>query len=101
MMNPIKVLIFGTDDIFPKLKPYYDKQVEEGNMEIVGYATFNFRNDSINFYETLDGKPFQPDTQFNKIIISSRNRFFVYLELVKSFYSNGGGGHVTYPLIMF
>ena len=30
-----KTLIFGTDDLYPKLKPLYDAEVERGNLEIV------------------------------------------------------------------
>lgn len=30
-----KALIFGTDDIYPKLKPFYDAAVEKGTLEIV------------------------------------------------------------------
>ena len=35
-----KALIFGTDDLYPDLKPYYAKEVERGNLEIVAYAVF-------------------------------------------------------------
>jgi len=34
----VKALIFGTDDFYPKLKPFYDKEVEKGTLEVVGYA---------------------------------------------------------------
>lgn len=34
----VKALIFGTDDLYPTLKPFYDQQVQIGNLEIVGYA---------------------------------------------------------------
>ena len=30
-----KTLIFGTDDLYPKMKPFYDAEVERGNLEIV------------------------------------------------------------------
>ena len=30
-----KVLIFGTDSLYPKLKPLYDAEVERGNLDIV------------------------------------------------------------------
>ncbi|MBQ3725944.1 MAG: hypothetical protein II902_02610 [Selenomonadaceae bacterium] len=33
-----KALLFGTDDLFETLKPFYLKEVERGNLEIVGYA---------------------------------------------------------------
>ena len=36
----VKALIFGTDDLFPQLKPFYETEVQRGNLEIVGYAVF-------------------------------------------------------------
>ena len=36
----LRTLIFGTDDLYPKLKPYYAREVERGNLEIVAYAVF-------------------------------------------------------------
>ena len=37
-MAAIKTLIFGIDsELHATLKPYYDKQVKNGKMEIVGY----------------------------------------------------------------
>ena len=33
-----KALIFGVDDIFNELKPYYAREVHRGNLEIVAYA---------------------------------------------------------------
>ena len=34
----VKVLIWGVDDLFPQLAPYYFQRVKEGVMEIVGYG---------------------------------------------------------------
>ena len=33
-----KALLFGTDDLFNELKPFYDREVQRGTFEIVGYA---------------------------------------------------------------
>ena len=33
-----KVLLFGTDDLFNELKPFYDREVERGTFEVAGYA---------------------------------------------------------------
>ena len=33
-----KTLLFGTDDLFKKLFPYYTQEVERGNLEIVAAA---------------------------------------------------------------
>ena len=35
-----KTLIFGTDDLFNELRPYYEQEVQRGNLEIVAYAVF-------------------------------------------------------------
>ena len=42
-----KALIFGTDDLYPKLKPLYDAEVQRGNLEIVAEAELT--NGMINF----------------------------------------------------
>ena len=44
----VKALIFGTDDLFPQLKPFYDLEVQRGNLEIVGYAVLT--GEKINFF---------------------------------------------------
>ena len=33
-----KTLIFGVDDMFGQLKPFYDQQIQRGTLEIVAYA---------------------------------------------------------------
>ena len=42
-----KALIFGTDDIYKELKPFYEREVQRGNLEIVAYA--ELENDNVNF----------------------------------------------------
>ena len=49
-----KTLIFGVDDMFNELKPYYDREVQRGNLEIVAYAVFE--NSGIRIV-TPEGKP--------------------------------------------
>ena len=44
----VKALIFGVDDFFPQLKPYYDMAVQRGDIDIVGYAVFE--QDVIRLY---------------------------------------------------
>ena len=34
----LKTLIFGVDDLFNELQPYYISEVERGNIEIAAYA---------------------------------------------------------------
>lgn len=33
-----KTLIFGVDDLFNELKPYYAREVQSGNLEVVAFA---------------------------------------------------------------
>ena len=33
-----KTLIFGVDDMFGKLQPYYNQAIQRGTLEIVAYA---------------------------------------------------------------
>ena len=88
-MEPIKALIFGIDDLFPTLKPYYDREVEKGNLEIVGYAVFQGNN--IIFVKNLQGEPLQ-ELSFQKIIISSQNNFMPIYKAVKAIFKDTRGG---------
>ena len=36
----VKTLIFSVDDLFNELKPFYDMEVQRGDIDIVGYAVF-------------------------------------------------------------
>ena len=36
----IKALTFGNSAFYPSLKPFYDNEVQKGNIEIVGHAFF-------------------------------------------------------------
>lgn len=49
MTVAVKALIFGVDDLYPKLKPFYDLEVQRGNLEIVGYAALE-NNGSVKLY---------------------------------------------------
>lgn len=49
----VKALIFGIDDLFPQLKPFYEAEVQRGNLEIVGYAVFE--NNKWRIYANPDG----------------------------------------------
>ena len=44
----VKALIFGIDDLFNELKPFYELAVQRGDIDIVGYAVFE--KGTINFY---------------------------------------------------
>ena len=49
----VKALIFGVDDMFNELKPYYAMAVQRGELEIVGYAVFE--KDGIKLYPAKGG----------------------------------------------
>ena len=44
----VKALIFGIDDLFPQLQPFYEMAVQRGDIDIVGYAVFE--QDVIRLY---------------------------------------------------
>ena len=67
----VKVLMFGTDDLYPQLKPFYDQAVYQGLIEIVGYA--RFENGIIN-----------NELSFDFAIISSRINFYRNLKMLES-----------------
>lgn len=60
-----KVLLFGTDDFYPKLKPLYNAEVEKGNLEIV--ATVD-ASDKSGELDNLSG--------FDFVIISAHKTFY-------------------------
>lgn len=45
----VRALIFGVDDLYPQLKPFYDLEVQRGNLEIVGYAALE-NNGGVKLY---------------------------------------------------
>ena len=92
-MKPIKALIFGIDDIFPQLKPYYDKEVENGNLEIIGYAAFQGNN--VIFTKNLQGEPLQ-ELLFQKVIISSKNNFMLQFKILEAFFKVYRGGGIEF-----
>ncbi len=49
----VKALIFGTDDLYPQLKPFYEQEIKRGNLEIVGYAVLE--NDKWLIYANPSG----------------------------------------------
>ena len=53
----VKALIFGVDDLFNELKPFYEMFAQRGEIEIVGYA--NFEKDGVKLYSVGGGRPAQ------------------------------------------
>ena len=74
----VKALIFGVDDLFPQLKPFYEKEVQRGNLEIVGYAVI--RNDGVMLYPIHRGGV----VDFQIAIISSQKNFYQRLKMLES-----------------
>lgn len=60
-----KALIFGTDDLYPKLKPLYDAEVQRGNLEIVACV------DDVSKLKEVDNF-----TDIDLAIISSHKKFY-------------------------
>ena len=68
-----KTLIFGTDDLYGKLRPYYLYAVKQKFLDIAAYAVF--ANGKINFV-TPDGKPTKKLSGIQFAIVSSKNNFY-------------------------
>ena len=52
---PIKALTFGNSIYYPTLKYFYDKEVQRGNLEIIGHAFFEDGGLKIILNENLGG----------------------------------------------
>lgn len=78
-----KTLIFGTDDLYPSLKPFYDAEVKRGNLEITAHA--ELANDTVNLVYT-DGKRggAYDFNDFELAIISSSNDFYNRMKLLEA-----------------
>ena len=76
-----EALLFGTDDMFNVLKPFYDREVQRGNLKIVGYALLE--NGKVTLVDA-DGKPGGGDFQFDLAIISSQKDFYNRVKFLES-----------------
>ena len=81
---PVKALIFGTDDLYPTLKPFYKSEVEKGNLDIVGYAVVE--NNSIGIFRSTDGGGYEPveNLGFDIAVISSKNYFYERMKFLEN-----------------
>ena len=80
-----KTLLFGVDAIFDELKPYYDRAIRQGLLEIVAYAVIN-PNGDIRFV-TPDGKP--SDGEYDSVdvdivIVSAHINFYRRVKFLES-----------------
>ena len=66
----VKAIIFGVDDIFHELKPFYDMAIQRGEFEIIGQAVLE--QGEIKIVTAQDTDP----RNFEIVIISSRNNFY-------------------------
>ena len=96
-MTAVKALIFGIDEFFPFLKPYYDQEVAKGNLEITGYVVLD--KNKVYLLKNLNGEPLQ-NLSFQKVIISSKDYFLAKFKLLQSMFNTftGGGGGTNIKL---
>ncbi|MBQ7705170.1 MAG: CatB-related O-acetyltransferase [Selenomonadaceae bacterium] len=74
-----KTLIFGTDDLFFELKPYYERAVLNDTLEICAYAVFE--KNGIKVYPTRQGGG---KNDYQIAIISSQNHFYQRLKMLEN-----------------
>jgi len=74
----VKALIFGTDDLFNELKPFYEVAVQRGDIDIVGYAVFE--NNAVKLYPARGGVD---PRHFEVAIISSRQNFYDRMKMLE------------------
>ena len=81
----LKTLIFGVDDIFNELKPYYAREVQRGNLEIVAFAVLE--NNGIRIVPA-DGQSrgggVNQSPNFELAIISSHNNFYQRMKFLEA-----------------
>lgn len=79
----LKALIFGGDDIFSELKPYYTEAVRHKTFEIVAYGE---PKDGGILFASLDNKPMGLDDllAIDMAIISSHKNFYERMKLLEA-----------------
>ena len=75
-----KTLLFGVDDLFEKLLPYYTQEVERGNLEIVAAAVIE--NEKVTIIDNT-GKV-GGGVEFELAIISSKNNFYNQMKFLEA-----------------
>ena len=75
----VKALIFGVDDMFNGLRPYYEMFVQRGDIEIVGYAVFE--QGTIKLFSPQGGGG--DLSNFEIAIISSRQNFYDRMKMLE------------------
>lgn len=76
-----KTLIFGVDDLFNELNPYYVHEVQRGNLEIAAFAVLE--GGKVTLVPATD-RPEEEELNFELAIISSRNDFYNRMKFLES-----------------
>ncbi|MBQ4495402.1 MAG: CatB-related O-acetyltransferase [Selenomonadaceae bacterium] len=84
-----KALIFGTDDAYEKLKPFYEAEVKRGNLEIVARGTMEGDNVNIVYADGRRGGV-EDIPNFDLAIISTlmnfnKNDFYPQMKLLEAY----------------
>ena len=75
-----KTLLFGVDEIFDELKPYYEREIQRGVLEVVAVAVIE--NNTVKFV-TPDGKPLT-NLDIDIAIISSWKNFYSHMKYLEA-----------------
>jgi len=79
----VKALIFGNDNLFQRFKPFYDKEVEKGNLEIIGYA--DATKDDFTIYSSPDFSNISGGGGgFDIVVVLSQNNFYSRMKFLES-----------------
>ena len=74
----VKALIFGIDDLFNELRPFYEMAVQRGDIDIVGYAVIE--QGGIKLYPARGGVD---PRNFDIAIISSIYDFYNRMKMLE------------------
>ena len=70
----IRVLIWGTDDLFPQLAPHYFHYAQQGLMSIVGFGVYT--GGGVAILKDLNGTKLEGNPTFERVILSTKNNFY-------------------------
>ena len=76
-----KTLLFGTDDLYDKLKPFYYAQIQRGILDVVAYAVFE--KDGVRIVP-IQGTGGGDILDVDIVIVSSRHDLYRQIRLLES-----------------
>lgn len=88
-MSGTQVLIFGTDELYEELAPFYAEAEQRGEIEIVAYGVV--KGSEVSFYRTYSSKSggVKPmvvsEFTFYAAILSAQKNFFLYRRVLQDF----------------